>query len=96
MGDGGDGLRPCDGSIDEMYAGSSSGDDDTAAGIGSVEPACALIDPRGATKPHAFKPGLEVRRRVLETECADLMKAFFRRRRTENKETKRREEASGD
>jgi len=104
MGDGGDGLRPCDGgSIDDTYAGSmrdgsSSIDDetDTAAGIGSVEPACALIDPKGATKPHAFKPGLEVRRRVLETECADLMKAFFRRRRTENKETKRREEASGD
>ena len=100
-GDGGDGLRPCDGSIDETYDasmrdGSSSNDDDTAAGIGSVEPACALIDPKGATKPHAFKPGLEVRRRVLETECADLMKTFFRRRRTENKETKRREEASGD
>ena len=104
MGDGGDGLRPCDGgSIDETYDasmrdGSSSIDDetDTAAGIGSVEPACALIDPKGATKPHAFKPGLEVRRRVLETECADLMKAFFRRRREENKETKRREEGSGD
>ena len=56
----------------------------------------ALDKDASATKPHAFKPGLEVRRRVLETECADLMKAFFRRRREENKETKRREEASGD
>ena len=35
----------------------------------------------GPARPHAFKPSLEIRRRVLEEECAETMRAFFRARR---------------
>ena len=36
-------------------------------------------------RPHAFKPSLAVRRRVLEEECGEVMRAFFRSRREANK-----------
>tara|TARA_B110000977_G_scaffold4297_2_gene6013 strand:- start:3680 stop:4408 length:729 start_codon:yes stop_codon:yes gene_type:complete len=57
-----------------------------------------LDDDAGATKlningpvrPHAFKPDLIIRRRVLEEQCADVMKSFFKRRRDETKQAKER------
>ena len=102
MGDGGDGAT-CDGggggeaaAVDDDDDGDDDGrwdddDGDVAAGIGRAEPACkptAVRDP-STTRPHAFRPGLEVRRRVLEAECASLMREFFRRRREENREERR-------
>ena len=39
----------------------------------------------GPLRPHAFKPTLEVRRRVLEEECGEIMRVFFRDRRDANK-----------
>jgi tRNA(adenine34) deaminase len=39
----------------------------------------------GPIRPHAFKPELTVRRRVLEDECAASMRSFFRARRDANK-----------
>ena len=98
MGDGGDGAT-CDGgggeeAVDDVDDGDDDGrwDDDTAgdvaAGIGRAEPACVTAV-RSTTRPHAFRPGLEVRRRVLEAECASLMREFFRRRREENRGERR-------
>ena len=39
----------------------------------------------GPLRPHAFKPSLTVRRRVLEGECGAVMRAFFRSRREAKK-----------
>lgn len=102
MGDGGDGAT-CDGggggeetAVDDDDDGDGDGrwdddDGDVAAGIGRAEPACkpTAVRDRLTTRPHAFRPGLEVRRRVLEAECASLMREFFRRRREENREERR-------
>ena len=98
MGDGGDGATCDGGGGEDAVDGDDGGDDDgrwdddtagdVAAGIGRAEPACVTAA-RSSTRPHAFRPGLEVRRRVLETECASLMREFFRRRREENRESRR-------
>ena len=39
----------------------------------------------GPIRPHAFKPSLAVRRRVLEEACGEVMRAFFKSRREANK-----------
>jgi tRNA(adenine34) deaminase len=38
---------------------------------------------RADVRPHAFHPRIAVRRGVLATECGDLMRDFFRRRRAD-------------
>ena len=48
----------------------------------------------GPLRPHAFKPRLEVRRRVLKHECADLMRGFFRQQRALSKAAKQAEKAA--
>ena len=49
---------------------------------------------RGAPlRPHAFKPSLAVRRRVLEEECGEVMRVFFRSRREANKKRASGEDA---
>jgi tRNA(Arg) A34 adenosine deaminase TadA len=46
---------------------------------------CSIPGGGGPVRPHAFKPTLVVRRRVLEEECAALMRSFFRERRDASK-----------
>ena len=48
----------------------------------------------GPIRPHAFKPSLAVRRRVLEEACGEVMRAFFKSRREANKV--RREDARAE
>jgi tRNA(adenine34) deaminase len=38
-------------------------------------------------RPHPFHPDMRVRRGVLEGECGEVMRAFFRRRRQEARDT---------
>ena len=54
----------------------------------------------GPIRPHAFKPSLAVRRRVLEEACGEVMRAFFKSRREANKasreDARAKESGSGE
>jgi hypothetical protein len=59
---------------------------DAVSRVAAVSP--RLVAGAGPLRPHAFKPELKVRRRVMEHECADLMRGFFRERREATKAAK--------
>ena len=76
MGDGGAAGCGAEG-VCEAEAGEDEAEDDK----NSATRASGFARGGGPLRPHAFKPSLAVRRRVLKEECGDVMRAFFKSRR---------------
>ena len=86
MGDGGVAACSVEGVCGDVGDVGDAGDA-RASGVGDapVERSMGASLTPGPIRPHAFKPELTVRRRVLEDECAATMRSFFRARRDANK-----------
>ena len=92
MGDGGNRVGDTDGDGDVDGEGKNETREVEQKVEGEENKETNKVDRRstsgGPVRPHAFKPTLIVRRRVLEKQCGEVMRNFFRRRREERKEEK--------